>query len=112
MVWGLEGGLPSCPHGLWLERDGVEEFLGAVFSDVPIKPGDRFRRGTAGGGGLGDPLRRDPARVLEDLADDYVSLARARKDYGVIAYQPDPDLAEYVLDAPATQAERARIARA
>lgn len=112
VVWGLEGGLPSCPHGLWLEQDGVERFLGAIFSDVPIKPGDRFRRGTAGGGGLGDPLARDPERVLADLADDYVSLERARKDYGVVARIVDADLAEYELDETATRAERARIAQA
>jgi N-methylhydantoinase B len=37
-----------------------------------------------GGGGWGDPLERDPATVLEDVLDEYVSLRSAREDYGVV----------------------------
>src|SRR5918912_1024807 len=30
ITWGIEGGLPSCPHGVWLGEDGREQkFLGA-----------------------------------------------------------------------------------
>jgi N-methylhydantoinase B len=36
-----------------------------------------------GGGGYGPPWERDPARVLEDVCNGYVSLERARTDYGV-----------------------------
>ncbi len=110
VVWGIEGGLPSRPHGLWLTRAGEEHFLGAVFSDVPVTRGDQFRRGTAGGGGYGDPLTRDPLRVLDDVADDYVSIERAKKDYGVVIRTIDADLAQYEIDEAATRAERARIA--
>ena len=81
VVWGIEGGLPSMPHGLTLKRAGTdtEEWLGSIFSDVPIGTGDVFSRPTAGGGGFGDPLERDPELVLEDVADDYVSIERARE---------------------------------
>ena len=111
IVWGIEGGLPSMPHGLSLRRTGAEtdEWLGSVFSDVPLAQGDVFSRPTAGGGGYGDPLERDPASVREDVADDYVSLERARKDYGVVLSVVDADLAEYAVDAAATAQERARI---
>src|SRR2546426_5189415 len=37
-----------------------------------------------GAGGYGDPLEREPRRVLEDVLDDYVSIAAARADYGVV----------------------------
>jgi N-methylhydantoinase B len=110
VVWGLEGGLPSRPHGLWLNRDGEDRFLGAVFSDVPVVPGDRFRRGTAGGGGFGDPLERDPSRVCDDVADGYVSVERARKDYGVVVLTVDEDLAEYEVDEEGTRKAREGIA--
>jgi len=111
IVWGIEGGLPARPHGLWLEPPGeAARFLGAVFSNVPVHTGARFWRGTSGGGGYGDPLKRDPQRVLEDVVDDYVSVERARKDYGVVLKVIDEDLAEYEIDATATQAERRRIA--
>jgi len=110
VVWGIEGGLPARPHGLWMQADGEEEaFLGAVFSDVPVNSGTKFRRGTSGGGGYGDPLKRDPLEVLEDVVDDYVSIERAAKDYGVVLNVVDKDLAEYKIDIGATEKTRTDI---
>jgi N-methylhydantoinase B len=111
IVWGIEGGLPSMPHGLTLTRaeDGKADWLGSVFSDEPLHRGDVFSRPTAGGGGYGDPLERDPALVCEDVADEYVSIPRAQKDYGVILRVVDVDLAAYEVDAEATAAERIRL---
>jgi N-methylhydantoinase B len=39
---------------------------------------------TAGGGGWGDPLERDPERVRQDVVDDLVSDDAARDQYGVV----------------------------
>jgi N-methylhydantoinase B len=113
VVWGIEGGLPSIPHGLTLQRAGSdeEEWLGAIFSDVPIGAGDSFSRPTAGGGGFGDPLQRDPALVLEDVIDDYVSIERAAMDYGVVIKAIDAEICSYEIDEAATRAERETIAR-
>jgi len=108
VTWGIEGGLPSYPHGVWLNDD----FLGAVFSNVPVKPGDAFTRPSAGGGGFGDPLERDPAAVRDDVADGYVTAERARKDYGVVVRAVDAELAHYEVDAEATERERAQIGAA
>ncbi len=111
VVWGIEGGLPSMPHGLTLRRAGVEkdERLGSMFSDVPLGPGDVFSRPTAGGGGFGDPLERDPALVVEDVKDDYVSVGRAAKDYGVVIRTLDAELCEFEVDTDATERLRATI---
>jgi N-methylhydantoinase B len=113
IVWGIEGGLPSMPHGLSIKRAGaeVEDWLGSVFSDVPIGSGDVFSRPTAGGGGFGDPLERDPALVLEDVADDYVSIERAAKDYGVVLAVVDAEICAYAVDESATKATREAIRR-
>jgi N-methylhydantoinase B len=113
VVWGIEGGLPSIPHGLTLQRAGSdnEEWLGATFSDVSIGEGDIFSRPTAGGGGFGDPLERDPALVLQDVIDDYVSIERAAMDYGVVIKAIDPEICAYEIDEAATEAERETIAR-
>ena len=113
VVWGIEGGLPAKPHGLWLQRNGSseEDFLGAAFSDVPVSNGESFRRGTSGGGGYGDPLKRDPIAVMEDVEDEYVSLERAAKDYGVVLELVDKDKATYKINEKATKAERQRIAK-
>lgn len=99
------------PHGLTIRRAGeeVDTWLGSVFSDYPVFTGDQFARPTAGGGGFGDPLERDPLHVLEDVIDDYVSIERAKVDYGVVLKVIDRDLCEYEIDLPATEAARTEI---
>src|SRR5262249_26034813 len=56
-----------------------------------------------GGGGFGDPLDREPARVANDVANGWVSPERARENYGV-ALAPDGR-----ADEAATQARREHI---
>ena len=58
----------------------------------------------SGAGGYGDPLERDPARVLDDVLDGYVSVAAARAAYGVAITGEGID---FRVDAPATAALRA-----
>ena len=36
-----------------------------------------------GGGGWGDPLKRDPEMVLQDVIEERITLGRAEKVYGV-----------------------------
>ena len=103
VTWGIEGGLPSIPQGVWLNRGTPDEkYLGALFSNVPVGPGDTFERPSAGGGGFGDALERDPKAVLEDVIDGYVSVGRAAKDYGVVIHAIDPEIDEYELDEEET----------
>jgi N-methylhydantoinase B len=47
------------------------------------RAGERFVCVGPAGGGYGDPLARDPARVREDVADGFVSVEAAKRDYGV-----------------------------
>ena len=49
-----------------------------------VLSGERFVCVGPAGGGYGDPLARDPARVADDLLDGLVSVAVARDDYGVV----------------------------
>jgi N-methylhydantoinase B len=58
-----------------------------------------------GGGGIGDPRRRDPALVLRDLRDGVISAAAARDLYGV-AFATDGRS----VDAAATARLRAAAA--
>lgn len=110
VAWGVQGGSSSSPQGVWLHRDGDEDrFLGAAFSNKPLLPGDLLSRESAGGGGLGDPLERDPRAVIEDVVDDYVSVERARTDYGVVLTVVDPLTPEYALDEDATKEARDAI---
>ncbi|MEI2777462.1 MAG: hydantoinase B/oxoprolinase family protein [Tetrasphaera sp.] len=110
ITWGMGGGLPSIPHGVWLNRGTEREtFLGSVFSSVPVESGDSFVRPSAGGGGYGDPLERDIHAVVEDVIDGYVSIERAAKDYGVVVHAVDAELDEYEVDQSATQELRYQI---
>ena len=59
---------------------------------------------TPGAGGFGDPKLREPERVLADVADGYVSLESARRDYGVVVLRDADGIC--ALDAEATRALR------
>jgi N-methylhydantoinase B/oxoprolinase/acetone carboxylase alpha subunit len=111
ITWGIVGGLPSVPHGVWLNKGTENErFLGSRFSGVAIGSGDSFTRPSAGGGGMGDPLTRDPAAVVEDVIDGYVSIERAAKDYGVVVAEIDAELDRFDIDEAATRELRVQIA--
>ena len=58
------------------------------------------------GGGYGDPLERDPAMVLDDVLDGFITAEHARDDYGVVLDRVD-DGYGFALNAAATRALRA-----
>jgi N-methylhydantoinase B len=51
-----------------------------------------------GGGGYGDPLKRDIEEVRREVINGYVSIEQARQDYGVEIHQKT-----FVVDVIATQ---------
>jgi N-methylhydantoinase B len=59
---------------------------------------------TSGGGGWGDPLERDPAMVLRDVREGYVSVEKAEREYGVVL-SPGGEQ----VDAAATASLRAKL---
>ena len=63
-----------------LHPDGTEEVLPSMFS-ITIGEGDVYVHRMAGGGGWGDPLERDPARVTDDVLDGKVTPEAAREKY-------------------------------
>src|SRR4029079_11041149 len=74
-------------------------------AQVAIAVGARLVFRTAGAGGWGDPLERDPQLVLRDVFRDLVSSEVARSDYGVVVDGTAVDIA-------ATEAERGRLREA
>ena len=59
-----------------------------------IEAGDVYEHRTAGGGGWGDPLERDPAAVADDVLNEKVSAEAARELYGVVVATQSTETAE------------------
>jgi N-methylhydantoinase B len=80
--WPLAGGRAGSPNYVEVvRRDGRSRRYGAV-TVLEVNAGDLIRIRTGNGGGYGDPRRRAPELVLEDLRDGYVSHEVARAFYG------------------------------
>ena len=100
---GSNGGKTGRTGDIWINPDtAAAKRLPTRYADYPLKEGDVFRLDTPGGGGFGDPLARDPAQVLADVAQGYVSMEAAERDYGVVV-----DKAGRVVDEAATARRRA-----
>jgi len=99
--YGLNGGHTGSPSANILNMGSDTETLLATKPDIMAVAGDRHRHVTASGGGYGDPLNRDPARVMEDLRDQKVTIEGAERDYGVV-------VREGVVDETATTDLRRR----
>jgi N-methylhydantoinase B len=68
-----------------------------------LREGEVFVTIGGGGGGLGDPLLRDPRAVAQDVVDGYVTADHAQRVYGVVL------AAGNTIDDEATRSRRAEI---
>lgn len=103
---GLFGGLAGGTFKASVRRtDGGTENVPSKGAYVVVHKGDLVAIRPAGSGGYGDPLEREPERVLSDVRDGYVSNAAARELYGVII-----DEAGWRLDMEATERLRRELA--
>ena len=76
-------------------------------SAIPVAAGDVVRMHSGGGGGLGDPLEREPERVRIDVRDGSTTRELAESAYGVVL----SDAGELDLDATAERRQAAREER-
>jgi N-methylhydantoinase B len=102
---GCAGGATGRPGDIWInpDTDGAKR-LPTRYADYPLRAGDIFRLDTPGGGGHGDPLARDPERVLADVREGAVSVGMAERMYGVVVKRAGR---AWVIDERATEALRA-----
>ncbi len=69
---------------LYGELAGDEEVLSQQMPVHPIRAGDVVYVRGMGGGGYGNPKRRDPRRLADDVAEGALSAEAARGLYGVV----------------------------
>lgn len=80
---GAAGGGPGTTAGQWRRTvDGELEPLPAS-GDITLRDGETIVCQSSSGGGYGPPWRREAERVAVDVAEGFVSQARARDVYGV-----------------------------
>lgn len=87
---GSAGRMRFAPQGL--SGGGAGSFGAITLNGEPIAPtsspevtfheGDLVRLRLPGGGGHGDPLKRDRARIEADLKAGYITTEHAKRDYG------------------------------
>jgi N-methylhydantoinase B len=107
--YGVAGGTNGGPNKLMLNPGTPnEQNIGMFGVGIHVRPGDYVLFGSNGGGGLGDPLERDPELVYEDVADELISMEKARKVYGVSVHKEG---FEYKLDREETKKLRQELSK-
>ena len=102
--YGVAGGKPGAPSKKTLVRTNGETVeMPSKVRDVPVYEGDRLLFETAGAGGVGDPLERDPDAVAKDVRWSLVSRESAEREYGVVLGDDGP------VDVAATDTMREEI---
>ncbi len=105
--WGVRGARAGRAGHIAVNPGQPGERIIPGFSEgVMLQRGDVIRFVTCGGGGYGDPFEREPERVLDDVADGFVTREGARRDYGVVLHAD-----ALRIDAAATARMRGARAR-
>ena len=104
--YGLYGGQPGKPGECFFDPYGESRRLTSKIT-MDCRQGDVVRWVLPGGGGWGDPLEREPERVLRDVRNQIISIESARTDYGVVI-----DAQSWRVDETATRELRAAMAAA
>ena len=100
--YGLFEGKHGMPSSVVINPDTEQERVLRTKVTDSLKPGDSILHIQAGGGGWGNPLKRDPAAVQIDVLNDRVSIEKAQELYGVVI-----DRTSNEVDEAATSAKRA-----
>jgi N-methylhydantoinase B len=98
--WGVLGGKAAGLSDMVVNPGTPEERRLGNIDTAVLQPGEILEIRSAGGGGRGDPMQREPWRVAEDVLRGYISPDVAERDYGVV-------LNGETIDEAATQACRA-----
>ena len=105
---GVVGGLAGTPGATWLLSDNGDASRLPNVVQITLQKGQTLRGRDSSGGGYGDPLTRDTARVLHDVLEGWESRDKARAIYGVM-FTGEIEDETLAVNLAATEAERARL---
>jgi N-methylhydantoinase B len=89
--WGLWNGKTGAPSAHLLRLPDEQDFKNVDVVRHWVPANSEAVILTAGGGGWGDSLEREPEKVRWDVLEEYISLRAAHEEYGVVL---DPDTLE------------------
>ncbi|MBI4182964.1 MAG: hydantoinase B/oxoprolinase family protein [Proteobacteria bacterium] len=109
--YGVLGGYGGAPSTCRVRRGTEVIWPGGVArtgkaTKFPLRQGDVVEFDKWGGGGYGDPLERDPERVLADLEEGFISSESAFAVYGVVIRDGAVDASQTVARRRDLLAER------
>jgi len=110
--YGVRNGGRGASNRFTVRRDGREIFpsvLPGKVTNFALHADDVLVIRTAGGGGYGDPLAREPDSVVKDVAFGYVSGEAAFRDYGVVLRKAAVDMSATVANRDALRARQVRL---
>ena len=82
---GMAGGQPGAlSTNILNPGDENLELPRKAHMHLDVKPGDRIYHVVCASGGHGDPLEREPEKVLADVKDEKLTIGHARKQYAVV----------------------------
>jgi N-methylhydantoinase B len=81
--WGVHGGEPGAPTEFVINPGTPQERRHGKIDLLAVEKGDVVCLRTAGAGGYGNPMDREPNRVLDDVRRGLVSIEAAQARYGV-----------------------------
>lgn len=104
---GRDGGGAGRAGGFFrIRQDGDVERLPSKVNNERFRSGEAFMVETTGGAGMGDPRKRAPEQVCQDVRDNKVSRRAAKDVYGVVLTDA------LAVDVDATSRERDRMVAA
>ena len=91
---GIAGGMPGANTEFAIYRsDGRRDVVPGHASGVIVREGEQFEFRIGSGGGVGDPLDREPAEVARDVRHGRITAEEARATYGVMLAADQEDSA-------------------
>ncbi|MEC9101843.1 MAG: hydantoinase B/oxoprolinase family protein, partial [Pseudomonadota bacterium] len=81
--FGLSGGKPGFAAKIWTEAPNGELGVAPGKGGFDVPNGGQIHLRVPGSGGYGNPSKRDPNAIKEDVLDEYVSEEAAQMHYGV-----------------------------
>ena len=81
--FGLSGGKPGFAAKIWTEAPNGELGVAPGKGGFDVPNGGQIHLRVPGSGGYGNPSKRDPNAIKEDVLDEYVSQEAAQMHYGI-----------------------------